>query len=101
VLDTGEKKDNPYFFQTAKPKLKKLYQVADRKKHKRGEKNIKPSKRYQKSQLEIGKVSEKVANQRKDFVFKEVKKLTDNYDFFGVEKFQASKIVEKEKRENK
>ena len=36
-----------------------------------------------------------------DFIFKEVKKLTDNYDFFGVENFKSSKIVEKSKEKNK
>ena len=73
-----------------------------RKKHKRDkEDETESSKRYQKTKLRLAKEAEKVASQRKDFVFKEVKWLRDNYDFFGVENFKSSKIIEKEKRENK
>ncbi|KLL01550.1 MAG: transposase IS605 [Mycoplasmataceae bacterium RC_NB112A] len=102
ALDTGEKKDNPYFLEKAREVLTEWARKLSRKKHKRDkEDKTESSKRYQKTKLELAKQAEKAANQRKDFVFKEVKKLTDNYDFFGVEKFQSSKIVEKEKRENK
>lgn len=102
VLDTGEKGDNSHCFQTAEPKLKKLYQKADKKKHRRN-KNDKTmaSERYKKTKLQLAKQAEKIANQRKDFAFKEVKKLTSNYDFFGVENFKSSKIVEKSKEKNK
>jgi len=102
VLDTGEKRDNPYFFETAEPKLKKLYQIADRKKHRRSkEDKTVSSKRHQKDQLKLAKEAEKVSNQRKDFVFQEVSKLVKSYDFLGVEKLRVSKIVEKSKEKNK
>jgi len=102
VLDTGEKKGNPYFFQAAEPKLKKLYQIADRKQHRRSKKDkIVSSKRHQKAELKLAKEAEKVSNQRKNFVFQEVSKLLKSYDFLGVEKLRVSKIVEKSKEKNK
>jgi len=102
VLDTGEKRDNPYFFETAEPKLKKLYQIADQKKHRRSkEDKTVSSKRYQRAELKLAKQAEKVSNQRKDFVFQEVSKLVKSYDFLGVEKLRVSKIVEKSKEKNK
>ncbi|KLL05230.1 MAG: transposase IS605 [Mycoplasmataceae bacterium RV_VA103A] len=102
VLDTGEKKDNPYFLEQAEKVLTKWAKKISRKKHKRdkGDKT-KSSQRYQKTKLRLAKEAEKVANQRKDFAFKEVKWLRDNYDFFGVENFKSSKIVEKEQEKSK
>lgn len=74
VLDTGEKKDNPYFFQTAEKSLGALSKKLSQKKHKRSkdDKTI-ASKRHQKANLYFAKQAERVSNQRKDFVFKEVK----------------------------
>ena len=102
ALDIGEKKDNPYFFQTTEPELKKLYQRADKKKHRRN-KNDKTvaSQRYKKARLQLAKEAERVSDQRKDFVFKEVSKLKNTYDFFGIENLKPSKIVEKAKEKNK
>ncbi len=98
VLDTGEKKDNPYFLEKAGDILEAWAKKLSQKKHKRSkEDKTKSSKRHQKTKLELAKQAEKVANQRKDFAFKEVKWLRDNYDFFGVENFKSSKIVEKGK----
>ncbi|CAI2167937.1 4670_t:CDS:2 [Funneliformis geosporum] len=49
-----------------------------RKKHKRNkEDKTKSSKRHQKTKLELAKQAEKVANQRKDFAFKEVNKIVE------------------------
>ena len=102
VLDTGEKKNNPYFLEKAGKVLEKWAKKLSRKKHKRSkEDKAKSSKRHQKTKLELAKQAEKVANQRKDFAFKEVKWLRDNYDFFGVENFKSSKIVEREKVKSK
>ena len=59
------------------------------------------SERYKKTKLQLAKQAEKIANQRKYFAFKEVKKLTNNYDFFGVENFKSNKIVKKSKENSK
>jgi putative transposase len=102
VLDTGEKKNNPYFLEKAGKVLEAWAKKLSRKKHKRNkEDKTKSSKRHQKTKSELAKQAEKVANQRKDFAFKEVKWLRDNYDFFGVENFKSSKIVEREKAKSK
>lgn len=102
VLDTGEKKDNPYFLEKASEVLEKWAKKLSRKKQKRkkGDKT-KSSKRHQKTKSKLAKQAEKVANQRKDFVFQEVSKLVKSYDFLGVEKLRVSKIVEKSKEKNK
>jgi putative transposase len=102
VLDTGKKENNPYFYQSIEKALGKLAQKLSQKKHKRDkdDKTI-ASKRYQKASLHFAKQAETVSNQRKDFIFKKVRQLTNNYDFFGVENFKSSKIVEKSKEKNK
>jgi putative transposase len=102
VLDTGEKQKNAYFYQTVERELGELSEKLSHKKHKRNkdDKTV-VSKRYNKEKLYFAKQAERVSNQRKDFVFKEVKQLTNNYDFFGVENFKSSKIVEKAKERSK
>jgi len=102
ALDTDQKKNNTYFYQSTEKILGKLAQKLSQKKHKRDkdDKTI-ASKRHQKASLHFAKQAETVSNQRKDFIFKEVRKLTNNYDFFGVENFKSSKIVEKSKEKNK
>lgn len=102
VLANGYKCKNPQWFQQKEKELSEEIRKIDKKQHKRNkEDKTKPSKNYREARLQFAKKAEQVSNQRSDFIFKEVSKLKKSYDFFGVENFKASKIVEKSKEKNK
>jgi putative transposase len=102
ALDTGKKEPNPYFYQITEKTLRKQSRELSQKKHKRNKDDkIISSKRHQKASLHFAKQAEIVSNKRKDFIFKKVRQLINNYDFFGVENFKSSKIVERSKERSK
>ena len=92
ALSSREKQPNPQFYRTAEKELGELQRKVSSKEKK--------SQRREKAKLELSKKHEKVSNQRKDFVFKAVKKLRDDYDFFGVEKLRTKKIMERNQEQN-
>ena len=65
------------FFRLAQEKLAKEQRILSHRKYE--------SKRYEKQKLKVARVHEKIANQRKDFLHKESKKLADNYDLICIE----------------
>ena len=87
ALSNGKKQTNPQFYRIAEKELGELQRKVSSKE--------KRSQRREKAKLELSKKHEKVSNQRKDFVFKAVKKLRDDYDFFGVERLRTRKIMER------
>lgn len=102
ALSNGRKCDNPHFFHEAEKKLGKLERKLSRKKHQRNKADkTKASKNYKKGRLLFAKKTEKVSNQRLDFLCQEVNKLRKAYDFLGVENLQVNRIVEKNKKKNK
>ena len=102
VLSNGYKCDNPQWFQQKEKELSEKTRKIDKRQHKRNkEDKTKPSKNYREARLQFAKKAEQVSNRRSDFIFKEVSKLVKGYDFFGVENFKSSKIVEKSKEKNK
>lgn len=102
VLSNGKKINNPQFFQTTEKELEPFYKSLDRKQHKRSkEDKTESSNAYQRTRLQLGKASEKVANQRKDFIFKEVSKLLKTYDFLGIEKLKVNKMIKDNSQKGK
>ncbi|CAG8772524.1 33619_t:CDS:2, partial [Racocetra persica] len=75
ALSNREKQTNPQFYRTAEKELGELQRKVSNKE--------KGSQRREKAKLELSKKHEKVSSQRKDFVFKAVKKLRDNYDLLA------------------
>ena len=67
----------PRFLRLAQEKLAKEQRIFSHRKP--------DSKRYEKQRLKVAKVHEHIANQRKDFLHKESKKLADNYDLVCIE----------------
>lgn|SRR2546421_514658 len=92
ALSNGEKQTNPQFYRTAEKELGELQRKASSKE--------KRNNRRKKAKLELSKKHEKVSNQRKDFVFKAVKKLRDNYDLLAVERLRTRKIMERSQEKN-
>jgi putative transposase len=92
ALSNGKKQTSPQFYRTAEKELGELQRKVSSKE--------KSSKRREKAKLDLSKKHEKVGNQRKDFVFKAVKKLRDNYDLLAVEKLRTRKIMEKSQEKN-
>ncbi|WP_322632479.1 transposase [endosymbiont DhMRE of Dentiscutata heterogama] len=92
ALSNREKQTNPQFYRTAEKELGELQRKVSNKE--------KGSQRREKAKLELSKKHEKVSNQRKDFVFKAVKKLRDNYDLLAVEKLRTRKIMERNQEQN-
>jgi putative transposase len=92
ALSNRKKKNNPRFYRLAEKELGELQRKVSQR--------VKGSQRREKAKLDLSKKHEKVSNQRKDFVFKAVKKLRDNFDFFGVEKLKTRKIIERSQEQN-
>lgn len=92
ALSNGKKQANPQFYRTAEKELGELQKKVSSKE--------KGSKRRAKAKLELSKKHEKVSSQRKDFVFKAVKKLRNDFDFLAVEKLRTKKIMEKNQQQN-
>lgn len=92
ALSNREKQTNPQFYRTAEKELGELQKKVSSKE--------KRSQRREKAKLELSKKHEKVSNQRKDFVFKVVKKLRDNYDLLAVEKLRTRKIMKRNQEQN-
>ena len=77
VDSEGKKANYPKFYRKAEERLAKLQRSLSRKK--RGSKN------YEKNRIQIAKLHEKIANQRKDFLHKVAKELVQKYDYIFVE----------------
>ena len=92
ALSNREKQTNPQFYRTAEKELGELQRKVSNKE--------KGSQRREKAKLELSKKHERVSNQRKDFVFKTVKKLRDNFDLLAVEKLRTRKIMERSQEQN-
>jgi putative transposase len=92
TLSNKEKQINPQFYRTAEKELGELQRKVSSKEKK--------SQRREKAKLKLSKKHEKVSNQRRDFVFKVVKKLRDNYDLLAVEKLRTRKIMERNQEQN-
>ena len=77
--------DMPHFYRQAQKRLRKAQRRLCRmKKH---------SKNYDKQKLKIAILHEKVANQRKDFLHKESKRIADTYDVVCVENLNMTGIA--------
>jgi len=77
VDSEGNSANFPRFFRLTQEKLAKEQKSLSRK--------LYQSKRYEKQKLKVAKTHEKIANQRKDFLHKESKKLVDSYDMVCIE----------------
>ena len=77
VLDDGTKIDSPEFLKQSLPELRRLSRNFSRK-----EKNSRNSK---KAYLELVRLHEKVANQRRDWFFRLATWFCKNYDIIGIE----------------
>ena len=77
VDSNGNSANFPRFYRKAQEKLAKEQRILSHRKYE--------SKRYEKQKLKVAKVHERIANQRKDFLHKESKKLSDNFDLVCIE----------------
>lgn len=77
VDSEGNSANFPRFFRRSQEKLAKEQRKLSHRKYE--------SKRYEKQKLKVAKLHEHIANQRKDFLHKESRKLVDNYDLICVE----------------
>jgi putative transposase len=75
--ETGKKANYPRFYRQALEKLAKEQRILSHR--------IKDSGRYHKQRLKVAKLHEKIANQRRDFLHKESRRLTQIYDCVIVE----------------
>lgn len=73
----GNKGDYPKFYRLSQKKLAKEQRKLSKKK--------KGSNNYNKQKLKVAKIHEKIANQRKDFLHKTSRKITNSYDVVCVE----------------
>jgi putative transposase len=77
VDSEGNSANFPRYFRLSQEKLAKEQRILSHRKYE--------SKRYEKQRLKVAKVHEHIANQRKDFLHKESKKLSDAYDLICIE----------------
>lgn len=75
--EEGKTANSPRFYRHALEKLAKEQRILSRRK--------KGSQRWHKQRLEVAKLHEKIANQRKDFLHKESHKLAKRYDCVVIE----------------
>ena len=89
ALSNGEFIEPPRLYRKAEKKLKKLQQELARKK--RG------SHRRQKAVKQVAKAHRKVANQRRDFLHKESRKLINRYQVIAFEDLKTANLVKRPK----
>jgi putative transposase len=77
VDSEGEKANYPKYYRQTEEKLAKEQRVLSRRK--------KDSKRWNKQRIKVAKLHEKVANQRRNFLHHQSKKLTNTYDAVIIE----------------
>jgi len=77
VSSDGNSANFPRFFREGQDQLAKEQRKLSHRKYQ--------SKRYEKQRLKVARLHEYVANQRKDFLHKESRKLADNYDLVCIE----------------
>ena len=85
VDSDGEVIENPRYLVKSEKRLKKL--------QRRVSKKVKGSKNRRKAKLRLSRLHEKIANQRKDFLHKESRRIADNYGLIGVEDLRISNML--------
>jgi len=75
--EQGEKANYPRFYRLSQDKLAKEQRILSRRK--------KGSARWEKQRMKVAKLQEKIANQRKNFLHQQSKKLTTSYDAVVIE----------------
>jgi putative transposase len=95
TLSNGEMIEHPRYYRKAQKMLEKRQQALSCKKSK----NNKECKghRREKARKQIGKAYRKVANQRRDFLQKESRKLVDRYQVLVFEDIKTSNVTRKPK----
>lgn len=81
VDSNGNQPNMPHYYRKAERRLAK----AQRKLSKMHRKGVPQSHRYLKQKQHVAVLHEKVANQRKDFLHKQSRKLIDTYDYICIE----------------
>lgn len=91
----GKTIDNPRYYKRKLKRLKSLQRVLSRK-QRRAEKehrNLHNSKNYQKQRMLIAKLQKHIADQRLDFVNRNVTKLVNNHDLLVAEQLQSKNML--------
>ncbi len=89
TLSNGSMIEHPRYYRRAKKKLEVAHQKVSRGK--------KGSHRRNKAKKQLGKAHRKIANQRKDFLHKESRKLVNQYQVIVFEDIKVSNLVRKPK----
>jgi putative transposase len=88
----------PRFLKKAEAKIKRLSKAKRRKIAPNRRKKQKASSRWKKAQAKIGKVTQKVANQRQDWVHKVAVDIVSSKSFIATEKLEVNKMTRKAKK---
>ena len=89
VSSDGEHAEYPGFFRRNEPRLAREQRKLSR--------MVKGSKNWRKQKTRIARISEKTANQRRDFLHKTANRLAEQYDAIGVEDINLAAITRKPK----
>jgi len=89
TLSDGRKIDNPKWYQDAQDELRRKQRALAR--------AVKGSNNRKKRLLEVQRLQEHIANQRKDFFDKLVYQLVNDYDLIALEDLQIKNMVKNEK----
>lgn len=96
TLSTGETIENPRHYRKSETNLKRLQQSLDRKKKKNQKAECKGNRR-KKVIKAVAKVHRKIANQRRDFLHKESRKLVNCFQLIVFENLQTSNMSKRPK----
>jgi putative transposase len=88
----------PRFLKKAEAKIKRLSKAKRRKIAPNRRKKQKASSRWKKAQAKIAKVTQKVANQRQDWVHKVAVDIVSSNSFIATEKLEVNKMTRKAKK---
>ena len=93
ILSNGEKIENPKYFKKYDDRLNFLQRRLSRKHVKNKENEIKHSKRYEKTKIQIGKIKKKITTLRKNFHISIVNDLVSRFDLIAIEDLKIRNMV--------
>ena len=99
ILSTGEKITNPRFLASLSKKLAKDQKILSRKDlaAKKEGRKLSDSKNYQKQRIKVAKIHEKIANMRRDFLYKLSTNLVKNHDIICIEDLSSKNLMKNHK----
>ena len=99
ILSTGEKIGNRRFLNQLSKKLAKEQKILSRRAliAKKEGRKLSESKNYQKQQMKVAKIHEKIANMRRDFLHKLSAHLVKNHDIICIEDLSSKNLMKNHK----